>query len=109
MVNHLLSKSLQFVQFKPYDFVLISPTCGPNTYYQIMFGETLDFHYVSTNNGNIKCSIADIGSLKFYHTFLKKCLYHMLVKFEQNRMAKVDEIESFLTKNGFLKPFLTKR
>ena len=26
----------------------------------------------------------DIGSLKFLHTFLKKCLHHMLVKFEQN-------------------------
>ena len=30
---------------------------------------------------------ADIGSLKPLHTFLKKCLYHMLVKFEQNRMV----------------------
>ena len=27
---------------------------------------------------------ADIGSLKPLHTFLKRCLYHMLVKFEQN-------------------------
>ena len=27
---------------------------------------------------------ADIRSLKSLHTFLKECLYHMLVKFEQN-------------------------
>ena len=31
---------------------------------------------------------ADIGSLKSLHTFLTKCLYHMLVKFEQNRMVQ---------------------
>ena len=31
---------------------------------------------------------ADIGSLKSLHTFLRKCLYHMLVKFEQNRMVQ---------------------
>ena len=57
------------------------------------------------SNGNIKCPIgnqffavnlslklflatvanADIGSLKSLHTFLKKRLYHMLVKFEQKR------------------------
>ena len=30
---------------------------------------------------------ADIGSLKSLHTFLKKCFYHMLVQFEQNRMV----------------------
>ena len=27
---------------RAYDFVQISPACGPNTY-QIMYGETLDF------------------------------------------------------------------
>ena len=35
-------KAQNFVQFQPYDFVHISPTCGPNTY-QMMCGETLDF------------------------------------------------------------------
>ena len=63
---------------------------------------------VSINNGNIKCLIgkiifpinlplklfcgnaanADIGSLKSLHTFLNKCLYIMLVKFEQNHMVQ---------------------
>ena len=34
----------------------------------------------------------------------------MVVKFEQNRMVKLHEILSFLTKkSGFLQPFLTKR
>ena len=35
-------------------------------------------------------TLADIGSLKSLHTFLKKCLYHrpMPVKFEQNRMVQ---------------------
>ena len=67
---------------------------------------------VSISNGNIKYPIgksvfavnlqlklfpatvasADIGSLKSLHTFLKKCLYHMLVTFEQNRMVKLQEI-----------------
>ena len=67
-------------------------------------------------------AIADIGSLKSLHTFLKKTLYHMLEKFEQNRMVQTThEIWNFLTKNkqtnkqtktktttkknGFLKPF----
>ena len=31
---------------------------------------------------------ADIGSLKSLHTSFTKCLYHMLVKFEQNRMVQ---------------------
>ena len=31
---------------------------------------------------------ADIGSLKSLHKFLYKCLYHMLVKFDQNRMVQ---------------------
>ena len=73
---------------------------------------------VSISNGNIKYPIgksifavklpfnlfpanvtnADIGSLKSPHTFLKKCLYHMLVKFEQNRMSKLHEIWSFFDK-----------
>ena len=35
-------KAQNFVYFGPYDFVQISPACGPNTY-QIMYGMTLDF------------------------------------------------------------------
>ena len=31
---------------------------------------------------------ADIGSLKSLHTFLKNCLYLMLVKFEQNHVVQ---------------------
>ena len=41
---------------------------------------------------------ADIGSLKSLHTFLKKCLYHMLVEFEQNRMVQTTRNFEFLTK-----------
>ena len=35
-------KAQNFVWFEKYDFVQISPACGPNTY-QIMYGEILDF------------------------------------------------------------------
>ena len=63
---------------------------------------------VSISNGNIKYPIrtsifavnlklklfrvtvadADIGSLKSLHTFLKKYLYHLVVKFKQNHMVR---------------------
>ena len=53
---------------------------------------------VSISNGNMKYPIplklfpttfadADIWSLKYLHTFLKKGLYHMQGKFEQNRLV----------------------
>ena len=45
-----------FVYFGPYDFVQISPACGPNTY-QIMYGETLDFQCQHQQYGNIKYPI----------------------------------------------------
>ena len=32
MVNHFLPIDQNFVFFLPYDFVQISPACGPNTY-----------------------------------------------------------------------------
>ena len=35
-------KAQNFAWFGPYDFLQISPACGPNTY-QIMYGENLDF------------------------------------------------------------------
>ena len=73
---------------------------------------------VSIRNGNIKYPIgksifavnlslklfravvanADIESLKSLHTFLKKCLYHILVKFEQNRMVQTTRIFELLNK-----------
>ena len=92
--------------------------------------ETLWTFNVSISNGNIKCPIgklifavnlplnsfhatvanADIESLKSLNTFLTKCLYHMLVKFEQNRMVQATQyFELFDKKPGFLKPSLTKR
>ena len=70
-----------------------------------MYGHVFDFHVSILNGGNIKYPIetsiffaesltlelfritfadADIGSLKFLH----KYLYHMLVKFEQNRIIQ---------------------
>ena len=47
-------KAQNFVWFGSYDFVQITPACGPNTS-QIMYGEKT--FNVSINNGNIKCSI----------------------------------------------------
>ena len=45
---------------------------------------------------------ADIGSLKSFHTFLEKCLYHMPDKFEQNRMVEtIQNFELFNKKPGF--------
>ena len=93
-----------------------------------MYGETLASN-VSISNGNLTCSIeksifvvslqlklfrtkvanADVGSLKSLHTFLKKCLCHMLVKFEQNRMVQsTRNFELFEKTNGFFITFLTK-
>ena len=40
--SRVLSKTLNFEHFEPYDLVQTSPACGPNTY-QIIYGETLDF------------------------------------------------------------------
>ena len=109
-------------------FVQIAPACGPNTY-QIIYGETLDFecHYqqwqhkipgrkinfwskFAVKNFHATVANTDIRSLKSLHTFLKECLYHMLVKFEQNRMVQTTRnFELFDKKTGFLKPFFTKR
>ena len=78
-----------------------------------MYGETT----VDISNGNIKYPIrksifalnlplklfpatganAEIESLKFLHTFFKTCLYHMLVEFEQNRMAQTTQNFELLT------------
>ena len=47
---------------------------------------------------------ADLESLKSLHTFFKKCLYYMLVEFEQNRMVQTTRnFELFDKKSGFLK------
>ena len=50
---------------------------------------------------------AGIGSLKSLHTFLQQQLYHMLVKFKQNRIVDrtTRNFELFDKKTGFLKPF----
>ena len=70
--------------------------------------ERLKTSYVSISNYNIKYPIeksilivnleskrfptavdnADIWSLKSLHTFFEKCLYHILMKFEQNCMVQ---------------------
>ena len=44
---------------------------------------------------------AEIGNIKSLHNILfDKYLNHMMVKFEQNRMAKPYKILCFLTENG---------
>ena len=51
----------------------------------------------------------NIGSLKSLHTFLKTCLYHMLVKFEQNRIVQTTQnFELFDKKTGFFKNIFDK-
>ena len=94
--------------------------------------EWLQTSNVSISNGNIKYPIgksifavnlplkffhaianAGIGSLKSLH-ILKKCFYHMLLKFQQNRMVQTtrnfelfdEELFCFVV---FFWPFLTKR
>ena len=42
---------------------------------------------------------ADIESLKFLHTFLTKCLYHMLVKCEQIRIVRTTRNLELFDKN----------
>ena len=52
---------------------------------------------------------ADIESLKSLHTFFTKCLYHMLVKFEQIRIVQTTRnFELFDKKLGFLKTTFDK-
>ena len=48
---------------------------------------------------------ADIESLKSLRTFLKKCLYYMPVKFEQNRMVQTTQSFELFEKKRFFKPF----
>ena len=81
--------------------------------------ERLKTSIVSINNGNIKGPIrksifdvnlpiklfrgivayADIWSLKSLHAFLKRCLYHILVKFEQNHMVQTKRNFELFDKN----------
>ena len=89
-----------------------------------MYGGTLDFQCQHISNGNIKYPIgksifavnlslqlfpaivanSDIKRLKSLHTFLKKCLYYMLVKFEQNCMVQITrDLEFFDKKIRFKK------
>ena len=91
--------------------------------------ERLQTSNVSISNGSIKYPIgksifavnlplkllratvanADIGSLNSLHTFLKKCLYHMPVKLEQNRMVQNTRNFKLLDKKtGFITIFFTK-
>ena len=52
---------------------------------------------------------ADIESLKSLYTFLTKCLYHMLVKFEQKHIVPTTwNFELFDKKSGFLKIIFDK-
>ena len=103
-----------------YDFVQLSPACGPNTY-QIMYGETSDFrcqhqqwlHKMPDRKINFCINLplklfratvanADLGILKSLQTILKTCLYHVLVKFEQNRTVQTTRnFELFVKKTGF--------
>ena len=83
--------------------------------------ERLKTFNVSISNSNIKCPIGksifavnlplklfratianvDIESLKSLHTFLTKCLYHKLVKFEQIRIVQTTRnSELFDKKSG---------
>ena len=81
---------------------------------------------VSISNGNMKYPVgksifavnlplkpffatianADIGTLNSLHKFLKKCLSHTLVEFEQNSMVQTTQKFELLTKKPvFLKFF----
>ena len=50
----------------------------------------------------------EAGSLKSLHTFLKKCLYHMLVKFKRNSLVRTTRILLALWQETWLRPFLIK-
>ena len=85
--------------------------------------EKLQTSSVSISNGNIKCPIrksifavnlplklfcatvvnADLESPRSLHTLFRKCLYHILVKFEQNRRVQnIRNFGLFDKKTGFL-------
>ena len=126
MVYHFLPKTQDFVNFRPYGFVHISPACDLMWSKHLLYGETLDFpcqHY-----GNIKCPIgkwifainlelklfratvanAKIGSLESLPTLFDTSLYHMLVKFEQNRMSKYTKFGAFWQKTVVFKTIFGK-
>ena len=44
-----------FVEFGPYEFVQISPACGPDTY-QVMYGEILVFRLFNLKATSFRCS-----------------------------------------------------
>ena len=92
-----------------------------------MYGETLDFQCQHQQWKHIKYPIeksifpvnlplkllpttvanADIGNLNkgspSLHTFLLKCLYHMLVKFEQKGMVQTTQMFELFDKNWVFK------
>ena len=88
--------------------------------------ERLQTSNISIINGNIKYPIGKSiflvnlplkffpvtvanGSLKSLHTFLKNCFYHMLVKFEQNRMVQTTRnFELLDKKTGYFKTVFGK-
>ena len=112
--------------FVSYDFVQISPACGPNTY------QSRDFRLpmsCSVSIGSIKCSIgksifalnlplklfratvanAYTRSLKSLHTFFDTYLGHMVAKFEPKRIVrKVLNFELSDKRTEFLKTILNK-
>ena len=58
MVSMLYREPAQnIVQFEPYEFVQISPACGPNAY-QKMYGEIKGFQF-QHSNGKIKYPIGN--------------------------------------------------
>ena len=78
---------------------------------KIKFAVNLPLKLFSATDAN-----ANIGSLKSLHTFLRKCLYYMLVKFEQTRMVQTklnlmsffDKKKKKKKKNVFFKTIFDK-
>ena len=120
-VNHFLSKVPNFIVWT-IQFCSKSPTCGPNTYNRIMYGEILDFQCQNPSNGYQKCSIgksffavnlrlelfhatvanAELETVSIYIPLKNIHLYHMQMKFEKISCSKQ------LTKLQYHAPINTK-
>ena len=59
-----------------------------------LFAVNLSLKVFSSTEAN-----TDIGSVKSLHKFHEKCLYHMLVKFELNRVVQTTQSFALFDKN----------
>ena len=104
-------KTQNFVQIGPYDFFFQISISISNGKIKWSTGKSIFAVNLPLKLFRATVANADIGIVKSLRTFLETCLYHMLVKFEQNHIVQTTQnFELFDKKPGFFwKKKLTKR